>query len=58
MTAMIHPDNAASARVARRLAFTPRREDSLFGKPVTVYALDAPAPGTAGGAADGGAART
>ncbi|MFE7133128.1 GNAT family N-acetyltransferase [Streptomyces sp. NPDC057638] len=43
-TAMIHPDNTASARVAERLGFTPRRDDVLLGKPVTVYALDRPAP--------------
>lgn len=43
VTAMIHPDDAASVRVARRLGFAPRREDTLLGKPVTVYALDAPA---------------
>ncbi|MGP3968880.1 GNAT family N-acetyltransferase [Streptomyces sp. 6N223] len=42
LTAMIHPGNAASAAVARRLGFAPRREDELFGKPVTVYALDRP----------------
>lgn len=42
VTAMIHPDNAASVRVAERLGFTPRREDLLFGRPVTVWGLDAP----------------
>jgi RimJ/RimL family protein N-acetyltransferase len=42
ITAMISPDNAASARVAGRLGFTPRREDEFMGRPVTVYALDAP----------------
>ncbi|MCX2969136.1 MULTISPECIES: GNAT family N-acetyltransferase [Streptomyces] len=43
VTAMIHPDNTASARVARRLGFAPRRTDTLFGNPVTVHALDRPA---------------
>ncbi|QPP05470.1 GNAT family N-acetyltransferase [Streptomyces bathyalis] len=41
VTAMIRADNAASIRVAERLGFTPRREDLLFGNPVTVWALDA-----------------
>lgn len=41
-TAMIHPGNDPSVRVAERLGFAPRREDELFGKPVTVYALDRP----------------
>lgn len=40
--AMIHPENTASVRVAERLGFTPLREDTLFGKPVTVYSLDKP----------------
>ena len=39
-TAMIHPTNARSVRVAERLGFTPRRDDVLFGKKVTVYALN------------------
>jgi RimJ/RimL family protein N-acetyltransferase len=42
LTAMIHPENAASRRVAERLGFTPRRNDELFDRPVTVYALDRP----------------
>ncbi|MBY8884504.1 GNAT family N-acetyltransferase [Streptomyces sp. PTM05] len=37
LTAMIHPGNTASARVAERLGFAPHREDVLFGAPVTVY---------------------
>ena len=41
-TAMIHPDNTASVRVADRLGFTPRRKDVLFGNPVTVFSLDRP----------------
>ncbi|OEU85094.1 GNAT family N-acetyltransferase [Streptomyces oceani] len=42
LTAMIHPENEPSARVAHRLGFAPRRQDTLFGKPITVYALDRP----------------
>jgi RimJ/RimL family protein N-acetyltransferase len=45
VTAMIRPGNTASERVAERLGFERRREDVLFGHPVTVYAL------TPGGAA-------
>jgi RimJ/RimL family protein N-acetyltransferase len=41
-TAMIHPGNTASARVAGRLGFAPLREDVLLGNPVTVYSLDRP----------------
>jgi RimJ/RimL family protein N-acetyltransferase len=41
-TAMIHPANAASIRVAERLGFTPLREDVLLGKPVTIYARQRP----------------
>jgi RimJ/RimL family protein N-acetyltransferase len=41
-TAMISPGNTASARVAERLGFTARREDTLFDEPVTVYGLDRP----------------
>ncbi|MET9532780.1 GNAT family N-acetyltransferase [Streptomyces sp. NPDC006649] len=39
ITSMIHPDNAASAAVARRLGFTPLREDTVLGRPCTVHAL-------------------
>ncbi|MFF5125899.1 GNAT family N-acetyltransferase [Streptomyces syringium] len=42
-TALIRPGNEASVRVAERLGFTPRREDHLQGRPVTVYAVDRPA---------------
>ncbi|WP_030900927.1 GNAT family N-acetyltransferase [Streptomyces sp. NRRL F-5126] len=42
-TALIRHGNDASVRVARRLGFTPRREDELGGAPVTAYALDRPA---------------
>ncbi|GAA4870645.1 GNAT family N-acetyltransferase [Kitasatospora terrestris] len=40
ITAMIAPGNAPSAAVAARLGFSPLREDTLSGKPVTVHALD------------------
>ncbi|MGW4077882.1 GNAT family N-acetyltransferase [Streptomyces asiaticus] len=39
ITAMIHHGNTASTTVARRLGFTPLREDSVLGRPCTVYAL-------------------
>ena len=39
ITAMIHHGNTASATVARRLGFAPLREDSVLGRPCTVYAL-------------------
>ena len=42
LTAMIHPRNARSIRVAERLGFEPLREDLLLGDPVTVYALQPP----------------
>ena len=41
-TAMIDPANIASARVAERLGFLPRRVDTLFDKATTVWALDRP----------------
>lgn len=41
-TALMRPGNEQSVRVAERLGFSPRRQDTLFGKPVTVYALDRP----------------
>ncbi|MFI6401595.1 GNAT family N-acetyltransferase [Streptomyces sp. NPDC050548] len=44
-TAMIHPGNTASVRVADRLGFTLLRDDVLMGKSVTVYSLDRPSPG-------------
>ncbi|MER6722435.1 MULTISPECIES: hypothetical protein [Streptomyces] len=40
---MIRPGNTASVRVAERLGFTPLREGTLFGGPVTVHSLDRPA---------------
>ena len=43
ITAMIRPGNVPSVQVAERLGFAVRREDALFGDPVTVYALDRPA---------------
>ncbi|OIJ63997.1 GNAT family N-acetyltransferase [Streptomyces mangrovisoli] len=39
ITAMIHPDNTASAAVAKRLGFTALREDTVLDRPCTVYAL-------------------
>lgn len=39
ITAMIHRDNAASGAVARRLGFSPLREDVVLGRPCTVHAL-------------------
>ncbi|WP_330294709.1 GNAT family N-acetyltransferase [Streptomyces sp. NBC_00503] len=39
ITAMIHPDNTASAAVARRLGFTFLREDTVIGRPCVVHAL-------------------
>ncbi|MEV5375940.1 GNAT family N-acetyltransferase [Streptomyces nondiastaticus] len=47
ITAMIHHGNTASSAVARRLGFTPLREDSVLNRPCTVYALardDRPSP--------------
>ncbi|MFJ8492686.1 GNAT family N-acetyltransferase [Streptomyces sp. NPDC094038] len=41
-TSMIRPENTASVRVAKRLGFTPLREDTFSGNPVTVYSLDKP----------------
>ncbi|MFJ8013112.1 GNAT family N-acetyltransferase [Streptomyces sp. NPDC096339] len=41
ITAMIHPGNTASAAVARRLGFTPLREDTILDRPCTVYGLKA-----------------
>ncbi|MCH6163752.1 GNAT family N-acetyltransferase [Streptomyces marispadix] len=53
VTAMISPENAASARVAGRLGFAPLRRDEFLGRPVTVYALDAPAGRRPSGGTDG-----
>ncbi|MER6916645.1 GNAT family N-acetyltransferase [Streptomyces sp. NPDC000594] len=41
-TAMIHPGNTASVRVAERLGFTPLRDDTMFGRGVTIYSVDHP----------------
>ncbi|WP_190120993.1 GNAT family N-acetyltransferase [Streptomyces inusitatus] len=41
-TALMRPGNDASIRVAERLGFAPRRQDTLSGDPVTVYAIDRP----------------
>ncbi|MEU5031497.1 GNAT family N-acetyltransferase [Streptomyces milbemycinicus] len=39
ITAVIHHGNTASAAVAERLGFTHLREDTVLGRPCTVYAL-------------------
>ncbi|MFE2579099.1 GNAT family N-acetyltransferase [Streptomyces sp. NPDC059378] len=39
ITAVIHHGNTASSAVARRLGFTPLREDSVLNRPCTVHAL-------------------
>ncbi|OKJ39073.1 GNAT family N-acetyltransferase [Streptomyces sp. CB01580] len=41
-TAFIRHGNDPSVRVAERLGFTPRREDTVNGHAVTVYAVDRP----------------
>ncbi len=41
-TALVRPGNEASVKVAERLGFTPRREDHLHGRGVTVYAVGRP----------------
>jgi RimJ/RimL family protein N-acetyltransferase len=40
LTAMIHPANRRSVRVAERLCFAPSRRDALDGDPVIVYARE------------------
>jgi RimJ/RimL family protein N-acetyltransferase len=40
ITAMIHPQNTRSTRVARRLGFAPAREDVLLGDPVIVHTIE------------------
>lgn len=42
-TALVRPGNTPSVKVAERLGFAPRREDTLHGNQVTVYACDRPA---------------
>ncbi|MBL7490681.1 GNAT family N-acetyltransferase [Frankia sp. AgB1.9] len=44
LAAYIHPENAASHHVARRLGFSVLRDDILFDKPVIVYSLHRPTP--------------
>lgn len=39
LTAMIHPENDASIRVAHRLGMAYLRSDALFGEPVVVFSL-------------------
>ena len=38
-TAMIHPENQASIRLARRLGMSPSRSDVLLGDPVVVFVI-------------------
>jgi RimJ/RimL family protein N-acetyltransferase len=40
LTAMIHPENDASVRLARRLGMTPLRSDSLLGDAVVVFSIN------------------
>lgn len=40
ITAMIHPENTRSRRVAGRLGFAPAREDVLLGDPVIVHTIE------------------
>lgn len=40
LTAMIHPENEPSIRLARRLAMSPLRDDVLLGDSVVVFSLD------------------
>lgn len=42
VTAMVHADNTSSARLAERLGFTLRRQDTLHDKTVDVYSLERP----------------
>ncbi|MEV0847134.1 GNAT family N-acetyltransferase [Streptomyces sp. NPDC049954] len=42
VTALMKPGNDPSVRVAERLGFTPLRQDTLDGGPVTVYAVRRP----------------
>jgi RimJ/RimL family protein N-acetyltransferase len=42
LTAMIHPDNEASLRLARRLGMQPLRSDVLEGEPVEIQWLPRP----------------
>ena len=39
---MIHPDNAASARVAERLGFTVRGREERLGKELIIYHIERP----------------
>jgi RimJ/RimL family protein N-acetyltransferase len=40
LTAMIHPENKASIRLARRLGMSPLRRDVLLADPVVVFSLN------------------
>jgi RimJ/RimL family protein N-acetyltransferase len=40
LTAMIHPENKASIRLADRLGMSPLRDDVLLGDPVVVFSLN------------------
>jgi RimJ/RimL family protein N-acetyltransferase len=48
-TAMIHPGNTASERVAKRLGFRAGRQDVFRGRPITVYVLARPEDVGSGG---------
>jgi RimJ/RimL family protein N-acetyltransferase len=39
LTAMVHPENEASIRLARRLRMSPLRPDVLLGDPVVVFSI-------------------
>ena len=43
LISIIHPENDASANVARRLGMQPQRDDVLLGAPVVIYGVERPA---------------
>ncbi|MFZ0088326.1 MAG: GNAT family N-acetyltransferase [Solirubrobacteraceae bacterium] len=50
LISLIDPANMASIRVAQRLGMRPSRSYVLHGDTVTIYAIDRPGSGVAGGA--------
>jgi RimJ/RimL family protein N-acetyltransferase len=40
LISVIHPENAASVRVAERLGLRPLREETLGGRPVIIFGID------------------